>query len=201
MKINPNFSDISKRDFQLVIEALSGSQKAYSDILKNYKGLVYFMLIKMVKNKRDAEELTIEVFEKAFIKLHQYKSDYAFCTWLFKIGRNCGLDYLRRKAKERFVSIDNPDEVPDLGSSSFMVSDIQNPEEEYMSQQKEEMMHKVVNKLKPHYRKLVIMHYFKEYTFNEITEQLDIPLGTVKNRMFRSREILAHKLRTYKLRM
>jgi RNA polymerase sigma-70 factor (ECF subfamily) len=201
MEINPKFSEISKRDYNLVISAINGDQQAYTKLMHHYKGLVYYMLLKMIRNRRDAEEVTLEVFEKAFLKIYQYRPEYAFCTWLFKIASNAGLDYLRKKVKSRHLSIDDPEEIKDCNSADFLVSAFANPEENMISSQKEVMMRNVVEKLKPHYRKLVKLHYFEEYSFAEITVKLNMPLGTVKNRMFRSREILLSKLKTYKLAM
>ena len=93
-------------DLQLVRAALaSGDQKAYAELLGRYRDSVYFMLLKMVHNKDDAEDLTIEAFGKAFNRLSQYTPDYAFSTWLFKIATNNCIDFLRKK-NNKHLSID-----------------------------------------------------------------------------------------------
>lgn len=198
MKSNPNFSEISKRDYKLVCDALKGNQRAFSQIMTIYRPLINFEIFKMVNNKVIAEDLTLEVFEKAFLKLHQYKSEFAFCTWLFRIATNCGLDYLRKRKRHRHLSIDNPTEVPEHFVNGFQMPGPITPEQELIEKQKRKVMRIMVDKLKPQYRQLVEMHYFKQYSFNEITQELEIPLGTVKNRMFRSRELLYDRLKTYR---
>ncbi|MFM7217998.1 MAG: sigma factor, partial [Bacteroidota bacterium] len=84
MEVNPNLSEKAQVDFKLVQSAVQGDQKAYADLLSRYKDSIYFMLLKMVNNRDDAEDLTIEAFGKAFKNLHQYTPDFAFSTWLFK---------------------------------------------------------------------------------------------------------------------
>ena len=72
--------------------------------MDRYRDSIYFMLLKMVNNKDDAEDLTIEAFGKAFKKLHQYTPNYAFSTWLFKIASNNCIDFIRKKKKNTFFS-------------------------------------------------------------------------------------------------
>lgn len=85
-------------DYKLVQLAISkGDQKAYAELLQRYRESVYFMMLKMVNNKDDADDLTIEAFGRAFKKLEQYTPNYAFSTWLFKIASNNAIDFLRKK--------------------------------------------------------------------------------------------------------
>src|SRR6478735_4428632 len=105
-KINPNLSDKALKDYNLVKKAIDfGDQKAYAELMARYKDSIYFMLLKMVNNRDDADDLTIEAFGKAFKNLHQYTPDFAFSTWLFKIATNNCIDFIRRKKKMTF-SID-----------------------------------------------------------------------------------------------
>ena len=92
-EVNPNLSDKAVVDYQLVREAVDhGNQKAYAELMSRYKDSIYFMLLKMVNNRDDADDLTIEAFGKAFKNIHQYTPDYAFSTWLFKIATNNCID-------------------------------------------------------------------------------------------------------------
>src|SRR5881275_730636 len=87
VKLGPNLSDKALIDYQLVRKAIDkGDQKAYAELMSRYKDSIYFMLLKMVNNRDDADDLTIEAFGKAFKNLHQYTPEYAFSTWLFKIA-------------------------------------------------------------------------------------------------------------------
>ncbi|HMY14670.1 MAG TPA: sigma-70 family RNA polymerase sigma factor, partial [Bacteroidia bacterium] len=97
-EVNPNLSDKAVVDYQLVRDAVdNGNQKAYAELMSRYKDSIYFMLLKMVNNRDDADDLTIEAFGKAFKNIHQYTPDYAFSTWLFKIATNNCIDYIRKK--------------------------------------------------------------------------------------------------------
>ena len=88
MEIGSNLSSRAKRDLELVIQAIAGDQNAYAQLLRRYWDSIYYMLLKMVHNKDDAEDLTIEAFGKAFKKLSNYTPEFAFSTWLFKIANN-----------------------------------------------------------------------------------------------------------------
>ena len=190
-KINPNLSDKALKDYQLVRNAIdSGDQKAYAELMSRYKDSIYFMLLKMVNNRDDADDLTIEAFGKAFKNIKQYTPDYAFSTWLFKIATNNCIDFIRKKRKQTF-SIDKGLETDDGGELTIDIKSNQpDPEENMMKKQKVMMMKDVVDKLKPRYRRLVELRYYQELSYEEIAVELNLPLGTVKAQLFRAREFL-----------
>ena len=164
-------------------------ERAYAELMDRYRDSIYFMLLKMANSKDDADDLTIEAFGKAFRKLHQYTPNYAFSTWLFKIASNNCIDFIRKKKKNTFSLNRSVDE--DGGEMEMDIkADVLDPEENYIRDQKIQMMQDVVKKLKPRYRTLVELRYFKELSYEEIAEQLDLPLGTVKAQLFRAREFL-----------
>ena len=106
MELNSQLSDKALYDFTLVESALNGDEKAFAKLMARYKDAIYFMLLKMVNNKNDAEDLTLEAFGKAFKNLHQYSPSYAFSTWLFKIATNNCIDFIRKK-KKNLLSLKN----------------------------------------------------------------------------------------------
>ena len=188
-------SDKALYDMELVKQAQAGDQKAYTKLLSRYRDSIYFMLLKMVGNKVDAEDLTIEAFGKAFRNIDLYSANYAFSTWLFKIASNNGIDFLRRK-KGKLVSMDQENDDEENGSRPIVVSSNEpDPSESLIKSQTVETVRNVVEKLKPRYRKLVEMRYFQELSYEEIAEQLDMPIGTVKAQLFRSRELLYNILK------
>lgn len=193
MEINTNLSEKAQRDFVLVQQATRGDQKAFAELMGRYKDAIYFMLIKMVNNASDAEDLTIEAFGKAFKNIQQYTPNYAFSTWLFKIATNNCIDFIRKK-KTLTISLDQNDDDPDKASTDIQAS-ILDPEEEMIKEQKQRMMRDIVSKLKPRYRKLIELRYFKEYSYEEIAEELELPIGTVKAQLFRARELLYNILK------
>lgn len=186
-------SDRARRDLELVEQALSGDQRAYTQLMSAYRENIYYMMLKMVSNKDDAEDLTIEAFGKAFKRLSQYKPDFAFSTWLFKIASNNCIDFLRKQKKAKLVSIDegfNSEEGDDSPGGMDIKAKALDPEEELMKGQRIKEMHRIVEQLKPKYRTLVELRYFSEMSYEEIAEELELPLGTVKAQLFRARELM-----------
>jgi RNA polymerase sigma factor (sigma-70 family) len=191
MEINNNLSDKAQHDFKLVRAALDdGDQRAYAELMERYRDSIYFMLLKMVRVKDDADDLTIEAFGKAFKRLSQYTPNFAFSTWLFKIATNNAIDYLRRK-KKNTLSLDKSFENDEGGEFTMEVAtEGPDPEEKVIRKEKIRLMRAVVEKLKPNYRMLVEMRYFDELSYEEISIRLDLPIGTVKAQLFRARELL-----------
>lgn len=194
MEVNPHLTNKAQRDYLLVKNAITnGDQKAYAELMHNYKDSLYFMLLKMTNNPIDADDLTIEAFGKAFKKLHQYSPDFAFSTWLFRIASNNCIDFMRKKHKQT-ISInrasDGNDESDEL--VNIIPSDSLDPEENVLKKEKIEFMHEVVDKLKPHYKRLIELRYFKEYSYEEIASELELPLGTVKAQLYRAREFISN---------
>jgi RNA polymerase sigma-70 factor (ECF subfamily) len=196
MEVSSNLSEKAQVDFKLVGEAMKGDQKAYAELMQRYKDSIYFMLLKMVNNRDDADDLTIEAFGKAFKNLHQYTPDFAFSTWLFKIATNNCIDFIRRKRKNTF-SIDQTMEGESGSEVQFEIkSNLLDPEERLIKKQKAIVMRDVVEKLKPRYKRLVELRYFQERSYEEIAKELQLPLGTVKAQLFRAREFLYQILKS-----
>lgn len=195
MEVNENFSEKAKEDFELVKAAKKGNQYAFSQIMVRYREPLYYLALKMVRNESDAEDLSIEAFEKAFTKIDQYTPQYAFSTWLFRIATNHCIDFIRKK-KLQTTSIDDDMEDQNGNSWSVQVPSItKDPEEKYIEKQKIVLMREMVTKLEEPYQSLVVLRYFKEYSYDEISQEKDIPLGTVKAQLFRARALLADLIR------
>ena len=195
MEIAEHLTDKAKRDLILVQSALDhGDQHAYAELLNKYRDSLYFMMLKMTSNATDADDLTIEAFGKAFKNLNQYTPDFAFSTWLFKIAANNCIDFLRKNKRIQFAdNFDDDGESVDLPAN--IPSGTLDPEEKIIEKQKIQLMHEVVEKLKPHYRQLIELQYFKQWSYEEIATELNLPLGTVKAQLFRAREFLFQILR------
>ena len=194
MEINSNLSIKAQKDVELVEQAKKGDQQAYAELLGRYRDAIYFMLLKMVNSPIDAEDLTIEAFGKAFKNIDQYAPNFAFSTWLFKIATNNCIDFIRKK-RGSHISLDQTVDGEDsLSPSALIQSDSLDPEAYMINQQKVKLMREIVTKLKPRYRNLVELRYFKEYSYEEIAVELDLPIGTVKAQLFRARELLLNIL-------
>ena len=191
MEVIPHLTKKAQRDYKLVIKAReNGDQKAYAELLNNYRDSLYFLLLKMTNNPTDAEDLTIEAFGKAFRNLHQYAPDYAFSTWLFKIAANNCIDFLRKSKRIIFADSANKESDDQDDYPLNIPAATKDPEERVIEKQKIKLMREIVEELKPHYKNLIELRYFKEWSYEEIATELNLPLGTVKAQLFRSREFL-----------
>jgi RNA polymerase sigma factor (sigma-70 family) len=192
MELNKQFSDKALKDFELIDEATQhNNEQAYAQLMDRYKKPVYHMILKMVRNVDDAEDLTIEAFAKAFRSLHRFKKDYTFSTWLFRIATNNAIDFIRKK-KISTMSLDTSYSDDNGDAVSMEVEDENlNPQEEAIKAQKIELIQMFVTKLPARYQKLVRLRYFKEYSYEEIADELGAPLGTVKAQLHRARELMS----------
>jgi len=201
MEINSNLSIKAQKDVELVGLAKKGDQQSYAELMGRYRDAIYFMLLKMVNSPVDAEDLTIEAFGKAFKNIEQYTPNYAFSTWLFKIATNNCIDFIRKKRGSHISLDQSVDGEDSLSPSAMIQADSPDPEANMINQQKIKMMRDVVTKLKPRYRNLVELRYFKEYSYEEIADELDLPIGTVKAQLFRARELLLNILKRTGVKM
>ena len=191
MEINQELTKKSQRDCILIREALeNNNQQAYAELMDNYRESLYLLMLKMVNNSYDAEDLTIEAFGKAFNNLHRYVNTNAFSTWLFKIAANNCIDFIRKK-QLNLVMLDNDFKNEQGNTLTFEIKDeLPNPEEHLCKKENVQNIKYIVNKLKPHYRQLIEMRYFEELSYDEIASRIEIPLGTVKAKLFRAKHML-----------
>tara|TARA_S200000501_G_scaffold300819_1_gene287929 strand:- start:432 stop:1034 length:603 start_codon:yes stop_codon:yes gene_type:complete len=180
-----------QRDLELINKALkNGDPSAYRELMKLYRDPLYFMLYEKVNDKEIAKDLTIESLGKAFKKLHLYTPNFTFSTWLFTVAKNHCIDYLR-KHKLPTTSIDKIMTDKDGRSTNFdLISNELNPEEKMEKSQRIAILRQIVDQLNPKYRDLVKLRYFKELSYDEISHTLNLPIGTVKAQLHRSRERL-----------
>ena len=188
MEIAHDLSDKAKEDLLYVEEARKGNEKAFATLMNRYRDSIYYMLLKMVNNPSDAEDLTIEAFGKAFRNLDSYTPKFAYSTWLFKIATDNCVDFIRKKQRSPtpFDNIqDNIDNV-----TVNIQSDMPDPEESLINLQKIDAMKDIVSHLKPRYRTLIELRYYKEYSYDEISAELNLPIGTVKAQLYRAKTLL-----------
>ncbi|MEQ9424990.1 MAG: sigma-70 family RNA polymerase sigma factor [Cyclobacteriaceae bacterium] len=191
MELNKQFSEKAIKDFALIDQAtIDGDEKAYAELMDRYRKPVYHMILKMVRNVDDAEDLTIEAFAKAFKNLHKFKKDFTFSTWLFRIATNNTIDFIRKKKLETFSL--NSSFTDDSGDSVNI--DVQDknltPDQETIKTQKIELVRMFVDKLPAKYQRLVRLRYFDEFSYEEIAQEIEAPLGTVKAQLHRARELM-----------
>ena len=188
MEINHDLSDKAKSDLILVEQARSGNEKSFALLMNRYRDSIYYMLLKMVNNPSDAEDLTIEAFGKAFRNLDSYAPKFTFSTWLFKIATNNCVDFIRKKQLSP-TPFDFQQDNLDNATVNIQ-SDLPDPEESLINHQKITALKDIVSQLKPRYKLLIELRYYKEYSYEEISSELNLPIGTVKAQLFRAKTLL-----------
>lgn len=188
MEVINELSDNAAADLILVEKARKGDEKAFAGLMSRYRDSIYFMLLKMVNNHSDAEDLTIEAFGKAFRNLNSYTPKFAFSTWLFRIATNNCVDFIRKKQMSPSSFDGTQDNIDNVTIN--LQSDLPDPEESLINSQKIDELKDIINQLKPKYRELIQLRYYKEYSYEEISAEMKIPIGTVKAELFRAKTLL-----------
>lgn len=188
-------ADERKREDQRLIKlAREGDQKAFETLLKKYRNLVYHVMIKMVRNPQEAEDLSQEAFIKAFNALASFNEEFAFSTWLMKIATNNCIDFLRKK-KLRTYSIDEPIQYKEEQLQIELPDHDPTPEKSLLNEERSKLINEAIQSLPPRYRHVIVLRHQEEKSYEDIAEILKLPLGTVKARIFRAREMLNKKIR------
>lgn len=195
--VRENASASSLEDDKLVKRAMKGDQHAYKEIMEKYQQPLYFHVLKMVRNHEQVEDLVQESFMKAFKNLDTYNTSYAFSTWLYRITTNHTIDYLRKK-KLKTTSMNEPIKTRD-GEIEIQISDEQaKTDRKIIREQRKAIIHHAIENLPEKYRAVIEMRHLQELSYQEIADQLDLPLGTVKAHIFRAREMLYKNLKDKK---
>ncbi|MCB0508451.1 MAG: sigma-70 family RNA polymerase sigma factor [Chitinophagales bacterium] len=180
-------------DDELLEAAKKGDQKAYSALMEKYQKSIYHIILKIVRNSEDAEDLTIETFAKAFDKIEQYSPQFAFSTWLYKIASNTCIDFLRKKSIDK-ISLDEENKTIE---DNINFSTENTPETDLIKLQRKDALQEIVQSMSPTFSQVITLRYFKEYSYEEMSEALHIPVTTIKVQLHRAKknllEILENK--------
>ncbi len=179
-------------DYKLVCDARDkGSHKAYADLMASYREPLYLLLLRMTHNTTTASDLTVETFSKAFLQLNRYSPTGTFSSWLFSIGVNTYIDYLRKRKLET-VSLNSITRTNDNDFIEYQIpSEQPNPEELMIRTQRDTALKEIVNQLKEPYRQIIELRYYEDLSYEEIAERMTIPIGTVKIRLNRAKTLLS----------
>lgn len=185
-------NDRLQLDYQLVCDARDhGSHKAYADLMNSYREPLYLLLLRMTHNTTTASDLTMETFSKAFMQLHRYVPTGTFSSWLFSIGVNTYIDFLRKRRVET-VPLGSITRTSEGEFIEYQIPSGQpNPEEVMIRMQRDATLKEVVASLKEPYRRIIELRYYEDLSYEEIAERLKLPLGTVKVRLLRAKNLLA----------
>jgi len=178
-------------DQQLVGRAASGDNQAYDMLFDRYRPSLLSMLQQKCQGGDQAEDILQETFVKAYLNLAQYDPKYTFGQWIYTIAKNLFIDYTRKR-REKHISLDRPYEMN-------TPSDTQTPEERIISNQSGNQLNILLLQLPEHYRTMVELRFWGGYSYEEIAEKLNMPLGTVKTQIHRARVRLCDLITSNKL--
>ncbi len=183
-------------DQELVVAILDGATQKYSELVKRYQGRVVNYLYRLLHNVDDAHDLAQDVFLRVFRALDRYNPEYKFSTWLFRVAQNAAIDVVRKR-RLQVVSMHRPDS--DGGSSSTwdFPSGDPSPYGDARNRERGDAIRCAIDELPREYRELICLRHYAEMSYGEISEVKDMPLGTVKNKLFRGRQMLKERLSDY----
>jgi RNA polymerase sigma-70 factor (ECF subfamily) len=187
--VSPAFTrDLSAAtDRDLVAIAVSGFDGSFEELVRRYQRPISAYVYRMVGNYESALDLTQEIFIKVYNSLSRYRAEFKFSTWIYKIAHNAAVDHLRRSStREQSLVAGTESDSYDLPIESA------NPTPEQESERKERRgeIESVVRALPANYRELIVLRHSQDLSYEEIVEVTGLPLGTVKNRLFRAREMM-----------
>jgi RNA polymerase sigma-70 factor, ECF subfamily len=179
------WKDATDRD--LVATATTGVEGSFEELVRRYQRPISAYVYRMVGDYEAALDLTQEIFIKVYGSLARYRSEFKFSTWIYKIAHNSAVDHLRRNAgRERSLVSGTEGDHYDLPIESSSLS----PEQESERRERRLEIEAVVRSLPNAYRELIVLRHSQDLTYEEIVEVTGLPLGTVKNRLFRAREMM-----------
>jgi len=186
--------DSRKEDRHLIHAALKGDQAAFKRLMKKYHDQISNLIFRIIHRREQVEDLTQEVFIKAFASLKSFNEEYAFSTWLYKIATNSSIDYIRKKKLSTF-SIDKPISMEESDSTYELPDSTYEPDKHIIQRQRYHIIQEAINRLPEKYKRVIIMRHTEERDYTEIAKMLKLPIGTVKAHIFRARELLNKYLR------
>jgi RNA polymerase sigma-70 factor (ECF subfamily) len=174
-------------DRELVATAVSGVEGSFEELVRRYQLPISAYVYRMVGNYESALDLTQEIFIKVYSSLRRYRPEFKFSTWIYKIAHNSAVDHLRRNTTREQSLVMGPEgDQFDLPVESGSLS----PEQESERKERRGEIESVVRALPANYRELIILRHSQDLSYEEIVEVTGLPLGTVKNRLFRAREMM-----------
>lgn len=182
-----------RTDEELVAAILDGATEQYSELVKRYQGRIVNYLYRLLRNVDDAHDLSQEVFLRVYRALDRYNPQYKFSTWLFRVSQNAAIDVVRKR-RLHLVSMHRPADEESDGSTWEFPGHDPDPYGDARNRERADAIRLAVDSLPPEYRELICLRHYAELSYGEISEIKEMPLGTVKNKLFRGRQMLKEKL-------
>lgn len=180
--------NLSQSDWEIVQRIIKGESESFGEIVTRYKKSVFSLCYRMVKNNEEAEDLSQEIFIKAYNNLKKYNPQYKFSTWILKIATNTTIDSLRKKKIETMPLEEEISSKSETASAEVI----------YFHQQNKTAIESAIEGLPIEYRTLIILFHQHGLSYKEISESTNLPMSKVKNRIHRARNILKDSLKDVK---
>ena len=174
-------------------QVLKGDQNAFGEIVEMYKDKVFQISYRMLGNRHEAEDIVQEAFIRAYVNIQRYNLELKFSTWLYRITTNLCIDRIRKKKPDYYLDAEVKG-TEGLTMYSQVPSKTTLPEDDVESLELQDTIQKEIMKLPEKYRSVIVLKYIEELSLKEISEILEMPLGTVKTRIHRGREALRKRL-------
>ena len=182
-------------DQEWVRRVQHGDKHAFDFLVKKYQRRLARLLSRFVRDPAEVEDVTQEAFVKAYRALPSFRGESAFYTWLYRIGINTAKNYLVAAKQRPILSADFEDEDGDKTSAGEQIPDLNTPETEYMNRQIVETVNQAVATLPEDLRTAITLREMEGLSYEDIAIAMDCPIGTVRSRIFRAREVIAADLR------
>jgi len=174
-------------DIELIAKAISGREDGFEELVRRYQRPITSYVFRMLGNYESALDVTQEVFIKVYNSLSKYSSEYKFSTWLYRIAHNAAIDHMRRNSMiQQSLETENADGTYQLQLECPNPT----PEQDRERSEWRTEIDAVVKCLPTAYRDLILLRHSQDLSYDEIAEVTGLPLGTVKNRLFRAREMM-----------
>ena len=183
-------------DRTLVTRILEGERDLFTVLVSRYEKRVINYIYRIIHRYEDAHDLAQEVFVKVYLALDRYDPKYQFSTWLFRIAQNSSIDALRKKSISEVPLVRQTEDEPSGKEREFADGGV-SPYRALKNKQLSAAIDRAVSRLPPDYRELIQLRHFAEMSYEEIATMKELPLGTVKNKLFRARNLLKEALGSF----
>lgn len=177
-------------DLELIEKFNDGDNDAFEELIIRYERKIYSICFYFLKNREDAEDAAQEVILKLYKKLGSFRKEAAFSTWMNYVASNTCRDYLRKRKRNQVLHLDDDIQTEEGRIARELPSDEDTPEERMEKKELGVLMQETLFKLKEDHREILLMREYQELSYEEISEILEISVGTVKSRIYRARQDL-----------
>jgi len=182
----------------IIKKCKSGDHTAFEALINNYDKKVFNTVYRLVGNKEDALDLTQEVFIKVYRNINSFRGDSSFSTWLYRLVTNTCFDAGRKKKNEITYSLDKPIETEHGEMERELRDEGRTPDEVIIEKETQNLVHHAISLLPEEQRTMIVLRDIRGFTYKEISEILECPMGTVKSRINRGRLALKDILESSK---